>query len=381
MKLVILTTHPIQYQVPWFRLLHEDPQVDLKVLFCMIPDARQQGAGFGVEFQWDVPLLEGYEHEVLMNEASIPSVTSFKGCDTPRIATKLKELDPDVVLVNGWVVKSCLQTLWACKRLGIPCMVRGEANLHRRRAWWKEVLQGLLVRRYAACLAIGDANREFYLRHWVPENKIFDTPYSVDNDFFFRSSEKARERSSELRKKWALPDDRLILLFVGKFETKKHPELLLESLKGLEDRVHLLMVGEGELSEASREQATALPVTFAGFLNQSQLPEAYAVSDALILPSDAGETWGLVANEAMAAGLTVVVSDLPGCAGDLVVDGETGRVVPFGDVVALRNAIADLAGDREALAKMKRASRKHVANYSFQAIVDGVKQALRAVGR
>jgi hypothetical protein len=72
-----VTTHPVQYQAPWFRALAEEPDVELIVFYALIPDARQQGTGFGVDFLWDVPLLEGYRHEVMENRASRPAVNGF----------------------------------------------------------------------------------------------------------------------------------------------------------------------------------------------------------------------------------------------------------------------------------------------------------------
>ncbi len=119
MRVVFVTSHPIQYQVPVFRHLAAMPDIELTVLFAMIPDSAAQGSGFGVEFEWDIPLLAGYQYQVLENVAATPSVVQFSGCDTPGIFQGLKEMQPDAVIVNGWVVKTCLQALWACKRLGI----------------------------------------------------------------------------------------------------------------------------------------------------------------------------------------------------------------------------------------------------------------------
>ena len=77
-----------------------------------------------------------------------------------------------------------------------------------------------------------------------------------------------------------------------------------------------------------------------GFLNQTELGEAYAIADCLVLPSDYPETWGLVVNEALATGLPCVVSDAVGCAPDLIRDGESGYVYPLGNVEALAAALA-----------------------------------------
>jgi glycosyltransferase involved in cell wall biosynthesis len=118
----------------------------------------------------------------------------------------------------------------------------------------------------------------------------------------------------------------------------KRPIELLRAFKAAQTvgkSAHLLVVGEGPLRGACEELARAekLPVTFTGFMNQGKLPEAYAASDVLVLCSM--ETWGLVVNEAMAAGLPAILSDQVGCAPDLVPSGETGMVYPHGDDEAL----------------------------------------------
>lgn len=73
------------------------------------------------------------------------------------------------------------------------------------------------------------------------------------------------------------------------------------------------------------------------------MPRAYVAADVVVLPSDYGETWGLVINEAMATGLPAIVSNRVGCAGDLVVDGETGAVTPFGEPSAIAQKLVALA--------------------------------------
>jgi len=96
-KLGILTTHPVQYQVPWFQELAARSDVDLSVFFCMIPNERQQGEGFGIDFRWDIPLLDGYRHEVLKNRSPHPSVSRYDGCDTPGIS-RIDSNSPRVTL-------------------------------------------------------------------------------------------------------------------------------------------------------------------------------------------------------------------------------------------------------------------------------------------
>jgi len=384
MRTVFVTSHPIQYQVPVFRHLAAMPDIELTVLFAMIPDAAAQGSGFGVEFEWDTPLLEGYTYRVLDNVAATPSVVQFSGCDTPGIFQVLKELQPDAVIVNGWVVKTCLQALWACKRLGIPCLVRGEANNLRQRPAWKRWLQRLLVHQYAACLYIGAQNREFYRSLGVVDNKLFPALYCIENERFARSATLLRESKEQLRRNWHIAPDATCFLFCGKFEGKKHPLELLEAFRAAQPSthgLHLLMVGDGALRAQCEAVAARyhLPVTFAGFLNQSEIIRAYVAADCLVLPSDAGETWGLVVNEAMACGLPAIVSDQAGCAADLVIPGLTGERFSFGDWEQLSKRFVQWGSEPARLVCLGSAARKHVQAYSPEAAATGIKLAAWAI--
>ncbi len=382
MRLAILTTHPIQYQVPWFRKLSRQPGIDLTVFFCLIPDARQQGEGFGVEFKWDVPLLEGYSYRVLRNVARHPSVTAFGGCDTPEIARVIRDEEFDAVLVNGWVVKSCLQVLWACRRQGVPCLVRGESNALRPRAWNKRLLHRLLLKQYSACLAIGKANRDFYLQNGVAASRIFMTPYGVDNAWFASHAAQMREHRREIRQKWGIAPDEFVFLFSGKLIPKKRPLDIIRAMAGIRQvPCRLLIAGDGELMAECERLAAELqvPVTFAGFLNQQDIPRAYVAADCLVLPSDNGETWGLVVNEAMASGLPAIVSDQVGCHPDLVVPGKTGLVFPCGDVPALGRCLAEMASNPLRCREMGEGAREQVCGHSDDAVVAGVLKALEAV--
>lgn len=386
-KLAVVTTHPIQYQVPWFRALAAIPEIDLTVYFCMIPDAMQQGEGFGVSFQWDVPLLEGYRHEVLRNVAAQPTFAAFRGCDTPEVGVQLTRGGYDAVIVNGWVVKSCLQALNACRRNRIPCIVRGESNDLRHRPWWKRLAHRVLLSRYSAFLAIGAANRRFYLANGVEKRRIFDAPYCAENRRFATSARALRPTRGEIRAGWGIPADAVVYLFCAKFVPKKRPLDFLVALRAARalpggGRAHALLVGTGELLRECRDFAAQhqLPVSFAGFLNQADIARAYVSADCLVLPSDTGETWGLVVNEAMACGVPAIVSDQVGCQQDLVVRGATGDVYPMGDTRALAVLLAENAAAPEQLVAMGEEAWKRLERgYSYERVVEGTLAALRFV--
>lgn len=381
-KVVAVETHPIQYKAPLFRQLAADPRFDLTVYYAMVPDASRQGDGFGVSFEWDVPLLDGYHYEQLENRSKKPSVSRFGGCDTPEIYDRLKRDRPDAVLINGWVAKTCLQTLWACRRLGIPTLVRGEINLFSHRAWWKHFCHELLLSQYSAYLSVGAACREFYRFHHRPDERIFNAPCSVDNAFFSAQAQTLAPRRSALRESFEIPLNACVFLFVGKLEQKKRPLGLLRALSALpvEKRkaTHLLIVGDGPMVEECRSFVAEhhLPVTFTGFLNQSRLPEAYVAADVLVLPSDSGETWGLVVNEAMASGRPAIVSRAVGGCADLILDGETGFSFELDHEEELTSLLERYVDDSELAGRQGTRAAEHIQQFSFQQIVEGVAQAI-----
>jgi glycosyltransferase involved in cell wall biosynthesis len=139
------------------------------------------------------------------------------------------------------------------------------------------------------------------------------------------------------------------------------------------------MVGSGPLGEQLRRDAAGLPIHFAGFLNQSEITAAYASADCLLLPSDNGETWGLVVNEAMACGLPAIVSDQVGSAADLICEGLTGFVHPCGNTDALSALIARGAVEPALLASMGVEANARIKSYNFDSVVSGVEAALSSV--
>ena len=144
-NLVILATHPIQYQVPWFQMLSKRSDVNIRVLYSMLPDRHQQGAGFGVPLEWDIPMFEGYVWEALENKSRSPGLSHFFGTNTPGVYASLAHTRPDAVIVTGWQSLSLIQGLWACLRLNIPTIIRAESNALRKRPWWIRAISGTRI--------------------------------------------------------------------------------------------------------------------------------------------------------------------------------------------------------------------------------------------
>lgn len=341
MRLAIVTSHPIQYYAPLFRDLAR--RLDLIVFYAHRATALDQAtAGFGTEFAWDTDLLSGYEHRFLTNVSASPGLDHFGGCDTPGIAANLRAADPDVVMVTGWHLKTYLQAVWAAKRLGLPTMARGDSHLDTPRSPSKRIAKAITypvaLRAFNAALYVGQRSREYWRHYHYPGRKLFFSPHAVDTEWF--AARATPEARAGLRAKLGIAPDAKVALFAGKLMPFKRPLDLIAAAGGT--GIEVLVAGAGELGGAMRRAASDAGVRLhmLGFCNQSEMPTAYAASDVLVLPSDGRETWGLVANEALACGKPVLVSDACGCAPDLAADGHAGEQFATSNVAELRHALS-----------------------------------------
>jgi glycosyltransferase involved in cell wall biosynthesis len=346
--LAILTTHPIQYQVPLWQRLAADGRVPFEVWYLSEHASRSsRDIEFGREFAWDIDMLKGYPYRILKTPAGATPNTFWRSRITESVPKLFAETRTKVLWVNGWQVAAYWQATWAAHRAGVQVWMRGESNSMAPTALWKRVtkraLLGHLFNRvdHFLCRSYG-----------IPESKLHMAMYAVDNHRFRHQAEAIRGQRSEIRGQWGIPEDAFCVLFCGKFIPKKRPMDLVKAAQLLlashpELKIHLLFAGSGELgselraachvvydAEASqrsevRWQRSAPDnrklitdngkprASFTGFLNQTEVSRAYVAADCLVLPSGYNETWGLVVNEAMASGLRCITSDRCGCAPDL----------------------------------------------------------------
>lgn len=382
MRLAYITSHPIQYYAPLFRALAE--RLDLVVYFAHRATASDQAkAGFGVEFEWDVRLLSGYAHKFLRNVATQPAL-DFYGSDTPEIGECLREGRFDTVLVQGWYLKSFLQAIFAAKRQRVPLLVRGDSHLGTPRSLLKlaakSVAFPIFLRLFDAALYVGERSCTYWRSYGYPASRLFFSPHCVDATWF--ASRATTQARTELRARLGIGSEAKVVVFAGKLIPFKRPLDVVGALGLLraEGRdIRLLVAGagplEGEMYAAAR--SSGVPIHLLGFCNQTAMPKAYAAADILVLPSSARETWGLVANEALACGLPVVISDAVGSAPDLAADGTAGRVFPVGNLRALAHAMSDLLNSPPSPSAIAAKS----GAFSLERAAEGIARAADFVAR
>ena len=352
MKLAILATHPVQYIAPVFRELAKFPDLSFKVFFgCDHGTQPQEDPNFGVVFKWDCDPTAGYDHEFLSNG----SIQKVKGLSGIRLAfsarQKINQYEPDKVLVFAYspifITLSTVFLNWSGQTLLLRAETTDEALSRsplkdKVRKW----ILSLYYQQFDFFFPIGSNSQSHYFRMSISKEKMVIAPYSIDVDFFQKQVDKWLPQREVLRSNAGIEPTDLVLIYCGKMFPPKNPLLIPKSLNLLsseeKSRLWFIAVGDGELRTQFETQMKAElgdRALFVGFKNQSALGEFYAMADVLVLPSQSGETWGLVINEALQFGLRVIASDKVGSSRDLIQTENQGYQFPSGQVEAFSRAI------------------------------------------
>jgi glycosyltransferase involved in cell wall biosynthesis len=328
-RLAILSTHPIQYNAPLFRLIASDPDIELKVFYSKVTEEVRFDKDFGQEVTWDIPLTEGYANE---------SFAASESAGLKALIAGIEGFAVDAILVFGWNFAGHFAVMKRFKG-SVPVWFRGDSTLIDPLPIWKRSARKLWLRyvyRYVdKAFYVGQANYRYFRWCGLQDSQLVYAPHAVDNEFFMKDDNERHARALEIREELGIPKEAFVFLFVGKLEAKKQP---LELAKAFIDAnsteipdAHLIYVGSGQLErELSATIKDAQNIHLVGFKNQSEMPVWYRVANMLCLPSKGpGETWGLAVNEAMACGCTAMVSDRVGCGEDMIQSKEVGTVIQY----------------------------------------------------
>lgn len=348
------------YTIPRFRALQsmrQDYAVQVMALGATerIREWQLQKSGLGFEY------VEAFSGQTVEN------VTS--GALTARVTLWLEESDPHVVLIAGYYYAAMRAAArWATRNDRVSILFSDTQLTDKRRSTIKETMKGWWVRRhYDRAFVPGERATAYLTRLGFSRDRIWTGYYVVDNQTFAAGAAAARSESDSLRTRLGLPDR--YFLFVGRFAPEKNLPRLLEAYgryrtSAGREAWGLVLVGSGPLVSALRAQAMQLQdVVFAGFHQMDTLSAYYGLASAFILPS-LSEPWGLVVNEAMAAGLPVLVSHRCGCVPELVRSGLNGYVYDPLDIDGLSSLMGVLSSHSTDVNKMGEASRQIVSSYT-----------------
>ena len=387
-NLAIIASHPIQYYAPLFRCIAQDRSLNIKVFYLWdFGVTNQIDQGFKKPLKWDIPLLNGYAFEFVLNISKDQGTHHIFGLQNPSLTKQVLAFKADAIFLTvSYNYASIYKFLWELQNINIPIIFRGDSHRILLSNNLKSNLKRLFIARvfqnFAACLYVGKANYEYFRYHSVKDSKLFFAPHAIDSCRFFAMTNEVLDQAKKWKQKLGIPSEDVVILFAGKFEKKKRPlDLIKAFINAQLTSVSLLFVGAGNLESEMRDLAKKNDhIYFAPFQNQSLMPRTYAVCNIFVLPSYGGsETWGLAINEAMSMRCAVIVSSHVGCAADLVKPLQNGLIFEAGNVAALTASLRDAMSDRDRLKRWGEESKKIVADYSYDRIIDGLKLSLAAL--
>jgi glycosyltransferase involved in cell wall biosynthesis len=379
-KLAIITTHPIQYYAPIFKLLHERGRISIKVYYTWGEKAIDKfDPGFGQKVNWDIPLLDRYPYEWVVNTAKDPGTHHSKGIVNPKLIEQINAWSPDAVLFFGWAYRGHLKAIRYYHKK-IPVFFRGDSTLLNEPAGIKGIIKYIalrwIYRHVDHAFYVGTNNKAYFKKYGLRDDQLSFAPHAIDNSRFEKD---CSEEAGDLRRSLNIKNDELLILYAGKFDYVKNVELLLSAFINFnKDNIKLLLVGNGELESELRKLAAkgnSSNIHFLDFKNQSYMPVLYQAADLFCLPS-LSETWGLAINEAMACGLPVLTSDKVGCAADLVKEGYNGAIFRSNQRDDLADKLARLINSKAILQEYGNNSKNLIKSSSFENVAEAIENKL-----
>lgn len=360
-RLAIVTNIPAPYRIPVYELLSNKPSIQLTVIFCSEVEPDRV---------WH--LAKGKFDAIYLKQRFVTFRERFIHIN-PDVWQNLRKIKPDVIITTGYnpthLIAYLYTRLYGAKHIAMTDgTLQSEARLSRFHQWLRRwVMSG-------TCAFIAASNDGFNLfrSYGVTEVTMFKSPLCADNAAYSAIHNDAKKYD---------------LLFVGRFAEGKNPVFTLdvaaEVAVRLARRVSIAFVGSGPLEGTIRARAASLDscvdTTFLGFAQKDELPFHYAGARVFLFATS-GDVWGVVANEACAAGLPVIVSPHAGVAGELVVDGDNGYVRDL-DVQAWATAACELLTYQALYIRMSDRSKEKVKAYSYANAANGIADAVSFVTR
>lgn len=327
-----------------------------------------------IDYQWQTQ-IENSDLKIYSILGSLRPDKVSKNITIKKTVDLLFNINPDALVIAGYGYLSMLSALfWSLWRQKPTIIFSESKEDDESRIWWKEAIKSFLVKRYSSALVGGHPHKRYLIKLGFPEDAIFMGYDVVDNSVFH--PDKIKQLPSPIHKPY--------FLSINRFVAKKNLPLLITAYAYYHQKVEekawdLVLCGDGGLrpqiegliQQYQLENHVHLP----GFLQQDELLPYFAHAKTFIHASTT-EQWGLVVNEAMAAGLPVIVSNRCGCFEDLVMEGVNGFGFNPENQEELTNLMVKMSSEDIDLEAMGKASLSHIEKYSPDYFAQGLKSAI-----
>ena len=335
-------------------------------------------------YQWDAVSSTGaFRTETLFSQTEVQAETIQR--TRARVTEVLDAVAPSAVAIPGWSARASLLALEWCLNRKVPAVVMSESQASdERRTVAREYVKRRLIRLFSAALVGGVAHQRYLEALGLPPDRIVTGYDVVDNEHFARGADAARADGPNVRQVLGLPER--YFLASSRFIPKKNLERLLQGYSAYRRSVgarawKLVILGDGALRASLLAQRERLALTedvlLPGFKQYEDLPKFYGLARAFVHASTV-EQWGLVVNEAMAAGLPVLVSSRCGCVPELVHEGVNGHAFDPSNADELAECLLRMSSGVDDVTAMGNASREIVSRWTPQGFARSLHASVAA---
>ena len=331
--------------------------------------ARQE-----VEYAWETK-VEGFPFKIV----SVIEDQQLEQAKFHQLIVKLhavlSQLNPDILVIAGYARPAMLAALlWSLCRRKPAILVSETKQDDAPRFWWSESIKRWLLKLYKAALVGGQPHKRYLIELGMPADAIFLGYDVVGNESYHPN--KIRSLPAPLPKPY--------FLTINRFVPKKNLLFLISSYAAYRQTAgtqawDLVLCGDGQLRPQIEQHIAQLglqdTVHLPGFLQQDELLPYFAHASCFIHAS-IQEQWGLVVNEAMAAGLPVLVSNCCGCFEDLVIEGVNGFGFDPENSQQLTNLMLKVSSSNIDFTTMGQAALAHIQKFSPDYFAEGLMQAV-----
>lgn len=362
LRLALVSNELPPYRIPFFEAIDRIPGVTLQALFCTRREPNRL---------WETPALT-FGHQFLKER-----IITIKGRyihNNPGVVAALHRFSPSVIITGGFNPTHLYAFAFAvARRIPHVAMTDGTVRSEQGLGRWHKTVRRMVYARSSAFLAASKGGTRLHQGYGIADDACFRSCLCVNNAAFAPSAKIGRE---------------VDFLFCGRIEAVKNPvfafEVALAAARKLGRRTSIMFVGAGpqeaELRELAARHAGQVEARFHGFMSHHELPRIYQAARLFLFPTS-WDPWGVVANEACAAGLPVLVTPEAGVAGELVVHGHNGYVEAL-DVESWSANAARLLTQADEWNALSRNSLAMASEYTYASAASGVVDACRhAIGR
>jgi glycosyltransferase involved in cell wall biosynthesis len=244
-----------------------------------------------------------------------------------------------------------------------------------------------IYRHADAIMVYGEHVKSYLVTEGVRPERIFVAPHAIDNGSYSRIVPEAERL--EIRQLLGIPQDKKVILYLGRLVTAKGVNILIESLAKVRPTDAVLVIAgkgpeKGALEDLVARHELAGLVRFAGYIPIEKATAYYSLAYVLVLPSISTATfrepWGLVVNEAMNQGVPVIATDAVGAAaGGLLQDNVNGFVVPEQDVSELAQSLKRILDDTELRSRFSKNAKKIINGWNQERMAERFMEAFEFV--